>query len=450
MIERYTHPEMGKVWTEYSKFQKMLEVEKMVSRVQGELDIIPKKASLIIQKKAQFDLNSIHKREENSQHDVVAFVEEVSSKVGNPYGRYIHFGLTSSDVLDTALSLQIRDSDKVLKSAFNQLETSLLFQIRKHKNTLCPGRTHGMHAEPTSFGFKLSGFLAEFYRNKKRYAQALKDTLVGKLSGPVGTYSLLSEKVEKKCCSLLKLKPEAIATQVIPRDRHAHLIHSLSLIGSFLERLSIELRHLQRTEVGEVTESFLKNQKGSSAMPHKKNPVSAENITGISRLLRSYALSAMENISLWHERDISHSSVERVIFPDSFILCDYAIRRMAHLLKNLQVNKKRMLENMSLSEGSLYTASLLSALIKKGLTRQKAYKLLQSLTHEHLKQEDKGAALNTQKQETFIPSWVQDKSLQKHLNLKELKHIFSGQFHQDALQKLLRDRMKKNFQKLKT
>lgn len=442
---------MGRVWTEQHKFQKMLEVEKTVARVQGELNIIPKRAGLMIDRKARFYLKNIHQREKTTRHDVVAFIEEVASHVGSPYDRYVHYGLTSSDVLDTALSLQVRDADKVLKKAFKKLESAFLFQIRRHRETICAGRTHGMHAEPLSFGLKLSGFLAEFYRGLKRYHFSLKDMLIGKLSGPVGTYSLLSEKVEKRCCVSLKLKPEILATQVIPRDRHAALMVSLSFFGNFLERLSIELRHLQRTEVGEVAESFSKNQKGSSAMPHKKNPISAENITGVARLLRSYAFSAMENVALWHERDISHSSVERVIFPDAFILCDYALWRMAELLKNLSVDKKRMRENMGLSQGSLYTAALLTSLIRKGFSRQEAYHLLQSFSHHRnsVRSPTSPQKIQNSNLKNLKEQLLQDKKIQLSLTEKELEDIFSGKFHKKIINDLLKTRMKNNFLKKK-
>ena len=442
---------MGEIWTDESKFKKILEVEKASAKVQASLKIIPKRAALEICKKARFEIKDILKREKVTRHDIVAFIDCLAKNVGSPHNRYIHYGLTSSDVIDTGLSLQIKEADKVLRRSFKKLEKALLKKIYKHKNTLCAGRTHGMHAEPISFSLKLSHFLAEFYRAIKRYDEAIKESLIGKLSGPVGTYSLQSEKVEKKVCSLLKLKPETIATQVIPRDRHAALIFSLSMIGNFLERLSIELRHLQRTEVGEVTEGFSKDQKGSSAMPHKKNPISAENISGLSRLLRSYQVASMENGALWHERDISHSSVERVIFPDAFILTEYALHRMAHLLENLNVNKERMLENMKLSHGKLYSSLFLVNLVSRGMSRKEAYEILQTLSHGREKKKSLQSGKTAEQYETNLKDThlksklLQSKRVLEFLNPKDIHDIFSGRQHKKMMNQLLKNLMKRKF-----
>ena len=392
----------------------MLKVEKAVAQAQGSLGIIPQKASEQIQKQARFSLKKILEQEKKTRHDVTAFVQEVSSSVKN-YGGYVHYGLTSSDVLDTALSLQVREAYQVLNASLKKLELTLKNRVKSHKKTLCVGRTHGIHAEPTTFGFKLLSHLAELKRTKLTLEKAIEQFSIGKLSGAVGAYSALSPEVEKKVCQQLKLKPETAATQVIPRDRAARVLFSLSLLGSFLERLSVELRHLQRTEVSEVTEGFEKSQTGSSAMPHKKNPISGENLTGVSRLLRSYVQPSLENVSLWHERDISHSSVERIIFPDAFILSHYAVCRMEKLLKNLKIHSEKMKDNLNLTQGLVFSSSVLNALVSKGLPRQKAYPLIQKISHQ------------LKKNQTFKQALSQNAHVKKYLNSKELSSIFSGQ-----------------------
>lgn len=380
MIARYTRPEMGDLWTAEARFQCLLEVEVAVAEAQSSLGLIPRKAALEIKKKSKFSVSRIEEIEKTTRHDVIAFVSNLAENVG-PMGRYIHYGMTSSDVLDTALALQVQKASKVLKTSFVKLEKSLLNKIKEHKYTICAGRTHGMHAEATTFGLKLAGFLAELRRSAQRTWRALDQMAYGKLSGAVGTYSTQSPEVEKKVCKKLGLKVETIATQVIPRDRHAEMLWSLAMLGAALERLSVELRHLQRTEVGEVIEGFQKGQKGSSAMPHKKNPISAENLTGVARLLRGYLSASMENIALWHERDISHSSVERVAFPDAFILCDYALDRMSKVIEGLFVNTERMKANMELSQGQLFSSQVLLALIETGLSREEAYAEVQGYCH---------------------------------------------------------------------
>ncbi len=420
MIERYTRPEMGILWDQDQKFGKMLEVEMAVADAQASLGIIPRAAAKTIRQKAKFNIKRISEIEKETKHDVIAFVSSVAENVG-PAGKYVHYGMTSSDVLDTAFSLQVREAGAVLMLSIVRMEKILRKLVTAHAETLCAGRTHGMFAEPTTFGYKMAGFLAEHLRNKKRLEAALTQMAICKLSGAVGTFSAQPPKVEEKVARFLKLKTETIATQVIPRDRHAEMITSLALLGTGLERLAIELRHLQRSEVGEVTEGFTKGQKGSSAMPHKKNPISAENITGASRLLRAYALSALENVALWHERDISHSSVERVMFPDAFILADYATHRMSLLLEGLQVNKKRMLEVIESSQGQLFSSHVLLALVQKGLTREVAYAHVQRLCHamghgDHLIQKIK-----------------EDPELSKLLKSKELEEIFTGKKHKKAI-----------------
>jgi len=413
MIQRYSLKEMSELWSPSSRFDFLLQVEKTVAKSQAELGIIPKKAGQLIFSKARFSYSKILKREEKTRHDVTAFIEEVTSHLG-PEGTYFHYGLTSSDVLDTALSLQIRSAGQILDKKIKTLNSVLKALVTKHKNTLCLGRTHGIHAEPSTFGFKLLGHLAELKRAEKSFKTALSQCFIGKISGAVGVYSALAPELEKKVCQKLSLKPETVATQVIPRDRLARLMFSLSLIGAFIERLAIELRHLQRTELSEITEAFSKGQTGSSAMPHKKNPISAENLTGIARLLRSYTNPALENISLWHERDISHSSVERVILPDAFLLADYALHRLTKLLSSLQVNAGKMKENLNLSKGLVFSSQVLNHLVAKGLSRLKAYPLIQKISQ------------NLKAEQSFEEALLKNKKIQNYLNTQEIKIIFSG------------------------
>jgi adenylosuccinate lyase len=387
--------------------------------------MIPRAAAKAIADKGRFSAKRIAEIEKQTKHDVIAFVSNVAENVG-PHGKYIHFGLTSSDVLDTAFSLQVREAGVVLRDSMSVLEKALLDLVKKHQDTLCAGRTHGMFAEPTTFGFKMSGFLAELRRNIVRVERGLAQMAICKLSGAVGTYSSMGVDVENRVAKKLKLIPETIATQVIPRDRHAEMILSLAMLTGGLERLSVELRHLQRSEVGEVTEGFSKGQKGSSAMPHKKNPISAENITGLSRLLKGYAFTTMENIPLWHERDISHSSAERVIFPDAFIVTDYAVRRMATLLSGLEINKKRMLENIESSQGQLFSSHVLLALVAKGLRREEAYLHVQRLSHS--------LGRGDQLREKIL----QDPEISKFLKLKEVDEIFSGKKHKKSIQAVMK------------
>lgn len=423
MIDRYTRPEMGFVWEPERKFAHMMDVEMAVADVQASMGMIPRHAAKVIRKKARFNVKRISEIEKTTKHDVIAFVSNVAENVG-PEGRYIHYGMTSSDVLDTAFSLQVREAGEVLMTGFVRLEKALREKIRKHSETLCAGRTHGMFAEPTTFGVKLAGFLAEIVRNRARVENALEQMMICKLSGAVGTYSSQPPEVEAKVARKLSLKPETIATQVVPRDRHAEMMWSLAMTGGALERLSVELRHLQRSEVAEITEGFSKGQKGSSAMPHKKNPISAENLTGLSRLLRGYAFVSFENIPLWHERDISHSSAERVIFPDAFITADYALHRMAILIEGLEVHEKRMLENIDLSQGQLFSSQVLLALVDKGLSREQAYALVQRLCHSL----GRGDQLRKKLQE--------DQETRKLLNNKEIEAIFSGKKQKKSMKSL--------------
>ncbi len=424
MIERYTRPEMGILWDLDHKFGKMLEVEMAVAEVQAGMKIIPRAAAKAIRKLGKFNIKRINEIERQTKHDVIAFVSNVAENVGS-HGKYIHYGMTSSDVLDTAFSLQVKEAGIVLLKSIGRLETVMKKICRTHVDTLCAGRTHGMFAEPTTFGLKMAGFLAELKRNHIRIRQALDQLMICKLSGAVGTYSSQSPEVELKVARKLGLKPEVIATQVVPRDRHAEMIFSLASLGAGLERLAIELRHLQRSEVSEVTEGFSKGQKGSSAMPHKKNPISAENITGAARLLRGYAFSSFENVALWHERDISHSAVERVIFPDAFIIADYSIQRMALLLEGLEVNKKRMLENIDMSQGQLFSSHVLLSLVSKGWSREDAYSHVQRLCH------------SLGKNDHLRKKILEDQDLKKVFKAKELDDIFSGKKYRKGIKSVV-------------
>jgi adenylosuccinate lyase len=425
MIDRYAKPEMAKLWTTEARFGALLTVEKAVAKAQSKLKIIPTKAWLEISKKAKFQVPKILEIEKITKHDIIAFVSNVAENVGD-YGRFVHYGMTSSDVLDTATSVQIAGAKPLLFKAFDDLDTVFVKLIKKHSKTLCAGRTHGMHAEPTTFGYKLAGYYHEFLRNYNRIERAFEENAICKLSGAVGTYSFQDKKVEDLVAKDLKLKAEVIATQVIPRDRHAELLHAFALMATGFDRLAIELRHLQRTEVGEVVEGFTPGQKGSSAMPHKKNPISAENISGLHRMLKAYSQVADSNISLWHERDITHSSNERIILGDSFILLHYLTCRMKDLLQGLYVDKERMLKNMDLSQGNLFSSHVLLALIETGMSREDAYAKVQSLAHglnagQHLKD-----------------AVLKDKEMKDLLSKKQVQDIFSGKRHLLAIQSQLK------------
>ncbi|MFW6324855.1 MAG: adenylosuccinate lyase [Desulfovibrionales bacterium] len=378
MIERYSRPEMSRLWNLESKFRAWLEVELAICEAWHRLGRIPEEDMQIIRERADFDLDRILQIEERTKHDVIAFLTAVEEKVGSS-SRYIHLGCTSSDIVDTSNALLLTRAGRIILQGLDRLLSTLKDQAFRYKGRLVMGRTHGVHAEPTSFGLKLAGFFAEFSRDRDRFEQALEGIRFGKLSGAVGTYAQLDPEVERIACDILDLNPDPISTQIIQRDRYAHYFTALSILAGGVERLATELRHLQRTEVLEVEEGFTKGQKGSSAMPHKKNPISAENLCGLSRLVRTNAVASLENMPLWHERDISHSSVERVIMPDSTILIDYMLARMNNLVANLQVNTENMDRNLKGSFGLFYSQRVLLALIDQGLERQKAYELVQKI-----------------------------------------------------------------------
>ena len=418
---------MGAVWSPENRFAKMLAVEQAAARAQADLGLIPRDAADAISAKGAFSVARIDEIEATTKHDVIAFVSNVAENVGT-LGRYVHFGLTSSDVLDTAMSLLVSEAGAILTASIARLSSELRKLARERADALCAGRTHGMHAEPTTFGLKMAGFWAETERNAERIRRALAQMQIGKLSGAVGTFSTQTHEVEERACRELGLTPETFATQVVPRDRHAELFASLAIFGAGVERLAVELRHLQRTEVGEAVEGFAPGQKGSSAMPHKKNPISAENLTGCARLLRSYASAAFEDVALWHERDISHSAVERVIFPDAFILADYMADRMARALAGLHVDEERMRANMAISQGQLFSSHFLLALVDAGLSREEAYAKAQALSHR------------LRPGEQLRELALADPDVARLLGRDGIERVFSGARHAESARALLERR----------
>jgi len=372
---------MGELWTETYKFKTWLQVEIAVCEAQAELGYIPVEAVDEIKTNANFDPKRILEIESEVRHDMIAFLTNVNEYVGDA-GRYIHLGLTSSDVLDTALALQLVASLDVLLVRMEDLIAAIRSQAHQHRHTVMIGRSHGIHAEPITFGFKLAGWLAEALRHQERLTRLRQDIAVGKISGAVGTYANIEPRVEALTCHKLGLKPDAASTQVISRDRHADYVQQLALVGASIERFAVEIRNLQRTDVLEVEESFAKGQKGSSAMPHKRNPIRSERLTGMARILRGYAVAALENVALWHERDISHSSVERMMLPDACILTHFMLAEMTDLVKNLLVYPQNMERNMNCYGGVVFSQRVLLALVEKGMSREEAYAVVQSCAHQ--------------------------------------------------------------------
>ncbi|MEX0894391.1 MAG: adenylosuccinate lyase [Balneolaceae bacterium] len=378
MIERYAREIMSDIWTEENQFQSWLDVELAACWAWSRLGKIPAGEVDKLYEKAEFDIERIKEIEKETRHDVVAFTRSVSESLG-PEKKWVHYGLTSTDVVDTALGVRLRQANQLLREGIETMIRVLADKAIEHKQTVMMGRTHGVHAEPTTFGLKCALWYAEMKRNLERFENAAKGVEFGKLSGAVGTFANIPPEVEKYTCEKLQLTPAPISTQTLQRDRHAHYMAILALIGSTLEKMAVEVRHLQRTELREAEEFFRKGQKGSSAMPHKRNPVSSENITGCSRVLRGYMISAYENIPLWHERDISHSSVERIILPDATILLDYMLHRFAGVIEKLEVYPENMKENMNRTHGLVFSQRLLLTLIDKGLSREEAYDTVQPL-----------------------------------------------------------------------
>jgi adenylosuccinate lyase len=374
VIDRYTRPELGEVWSDHARFEAMRRVEVAAS----EETPGPTPEELEAIRAATFTVEAIAERERVTDHDTAAFVDVLAAAAG-PAGRWIHYGLTSSDVLDTGLALQLRRVAELVLPDSRRLVAALVERAREHRRTLCAGRTHGIHAEPTTFGIKLAGFAFEADRNARRLERAFAQASVGAISGAVGTYSSTSPRFEERVLHRLGLERESVSTQVVARDRHAELLQAIALAGAGLERLATEIRHLARTEIGELQEPFAAGQKGSSAMPHKRNPIKSEQIVGLARVLRGNAHAALEDVALWHERDISHSSVERVILPDSTILLDHLQRRAIALVEGMVINTQRMRENLDITHGALFSQRVLLALVESGLTREDAYRTVQRL-----------------------------------------------------------------------
>src|SRR5437867_6419803 len=414
MIPRYTRPRMGKIWEDQNKYQRWLDVELAVVETLAEEGIIPKHDAAEIKARAAFSVERINEIEAEVRHDVIAFTTSVAEYVG-PASRFFHFGLTSSDVLDTAMALQVADASAVIREDLQRLLDVLKKRAHEFKTTVIAGRTHGIHAEPTTFVLKLALLYDEVRRQQARFKEAVETMRIGKLSGAVGTFAHLSPDIEEKVMAKLKLKAAPASSQVIQRDRHAHYLTSLALMGTTLEKIAVEVRHLQRTEVREAEEHFSAKQKGSSAMPHKRNPVTSEQIAGLARILRSNAVAAMENVALWHERDISHSSVERIIFPDSTILADYMLDRTATLVEKLVVYPDRMKDNLELTRGLIYSGELLLALVAKNITREDAYRWVQ---RNALRVWDEGG--------TFKEKILGDPDIREALNSTEIEKIFDS------------------------
>jgi adenylosuccinate lyase len=377
MIERYTRPEMGKIWKESFKLDTWLKIEILACEARSQMGYISKEDLEEIKSRASYDEKRVLEIEETTKHDVIAFLTNVAEYVG-PASRHIHYGMTSSDILDTALACQMKSAGEILLKDLSEFKSVLKRRALEHKHTLCIGRSHGIHAEAYSMGLKFALWYEETKRNIERLEASLKRISVGKISGAVGTFEHLSPKVEEYVCEKLGLSPEPVSTQVVQRDRHAEFLTTIAIIGASLEKISIEIRHLQRTEVLEAEEYFSKGQKGSSAMPHKRNPIISERITGLARLLRGNAQSALENVSLWHERDISHSSVERVIVPDSCIVLDYMLGLATKLIDNLVIYPDRMLKNLNLTRGLIFSQSVLLLLTEKGISREESYQIVQN------------------------------------------------------------------------
>ena len=376
MIERYSRPEMTRIWTAENRFRIWLEIETLACEAQAELGVIPKEVVPVIRAKGDFDIARIDAIEAEVKHDVIAFLTSVAEYVG-PEARFIHQGMTSSDVLDTCLSVQLVQAGDELLTDIDMILESLKVRAFEHKDTVCIGRSHGIHAEPVTFGLKMASFYAEMQRNRVRLLAARENIATGAISGAVGTFANIDPYVEEYVCGKMGLKPEPVSTQVIPRDRHAEFFCTLAIIASSMERIAVEVRHLQRTEVLEAEEFFSKGQKGSSAMPHKRNPILSENLTGQARYIRSLCIPALENVALWHERDISHSSVERYIAPDATVALDFSLRRLNGLIRNLVVYPDNMLRNLNQMKGLVFSQKILLDLTQAGVSREESYRMVQ-------------------------------------------------------------------------
>ena len=417
MIERYSRKEIKSIWEDKNRYSIWLQIELAAAEAMEKMNMIPKGVSKKVRSKAKINVKRILQIEEKVKHDVIAFLTSITEKVGKD-ARYLHKGLTSSDVLDTCFNLQLKQSGKILLKDIDQLLASIKRQAIKHKYTLCIGRSHGIHAEPITFGLKLLTFHQEFLRNKRRLLNSIKEISTCSISGAVGTFANVDPRVESYVAKKLKLDVEPISTQIIPRDRHAQFFSTLGIIASSIERFAIEIRHLQRTEVLEVEEYFGKKQKGSSAMPHKKNPILSENLTGLARLIRSSVIPALENVALWHERDISHSAVERNIGPDSTITLDFALVRLSNVIKNLNIYPKKMLKNLNITNGIFFSQRVLLELTAVGFSRELAYKLVQ-----------KNAMIAWKENSSFLSKILSDKKITSKIPVNKLKKLFDFGYH---------------------
>ena len=417
MIPRYSRPEMSTVWSDQAKFERWLQVEVAAVQAWADEGVVPQADAATVVANASFTLEDIDRYQAETHHDVTAFLRSVNDHVGEP-GRWVHLGLTSSDVWDTATALQLRDAASLLETELERLHVALIACAKEHKRTLMVGRTHGIHAEPTTFGLKLAVWVDEVRRHQTRLAEAKRSISVGKLSGAVGTHATVPPSVEEKVCARLKLTPAPASNQIIQRDRHAQFVSTLALIGASLEKFAQEIRHLQRTEVREVEEPFLPGQTGSSAMPHKRNPEKCERVCGLARVLRGYATTALENVALWHERDISHSSAERLIFPDACGLLDYMLDLFAWVMENLVVNPERMRDNLDGSSGLVYSQRVLLTLIESGMQREEAYALVQ---HN---------AMQTWKSDIpLLDLLLADQTVQQYLGADALEECFNPTYY---------------------
>ena len=417
MISRYSRKELVKIWSEENKYKIWLDVEVAAAEAMEKYKLIPKGVASIVKKKGKIKVKRIHYIESKVKHDVIAFLTSITEQAGIK-ARYLHQGMTSSDVLDTSFNLQLVQSGKILINNIEKILSILKKQAKKYKFTACIGRSHGIHAEPLTFGLKLASFYEEFKRNKFRLKDAIENISTCSISGAVGTFANIDPKVELYVAKKLKLKPEPISSQIIPRDRHAHYFSVLGIIAGSIERVATEIRHLQRSEVYELQEYFSKDQKGSSAMPHKKNPILSENLTGLARIVRGYVVPSLENIALWHERDISHSSVERNIGPDANITLDFALVRLANLLDKMIIYPKKMLKNLNLTKGLVFSQEVMIELTKSGMQREKAYKIVQKYSKE-----------SYTKNIDLIDLIKKDKFITDKISLKKIDNIFNYSKH---------------------
>jgi len=431
MIERYSRKEIKRIWEDYNKYSLWLDIELAAAESMEKLKIIPKGVVKKVKSKAKINVKRILQIEDKVKHDVIAFLTSITEKAGNE-ARYLHKGMTSSDVLDTCFNLQLKQSGEILLKDIDQLLQSIKKQALKHKYTLCIGRSHGIHAEPITFGLKMLTFYQEFLRNKKRLQDSIKEISTCAISGAVGTFANIDPRVENYVAKKLKLSVEPISTQVIPRDRHAQFFSTLGIIASSIERFAVEIRHLQRTEVLEVEEFFGKKQKGSSAMPHKKNPILSENLTGLARLIRSCVIPALENVALWHERDISHSAVERNIGPDATIALDFALFRLSNVIKNLNIYPKNMKKNLDITNGIFFSQRILLELTTVGFSREESYKIVQKNAMEAWKDNL-----------SFYEKIVSDKKITNKIPVNKLKKLFDFGYHTKKINIIFNRSLKK-------